>query len=118
MTDKAKLCPFCKNEYNSGHTPDCYFRIRGKTEESRLKTWQTRPIEDALRVELTELRSELAALKKVRVDYCLWIPVDDPDTGVWASQCGNEFILEEGTPKGNGFIYCPYCGKVLKEEQT
>ena len=51
-------------------------------------------------------------------DYCLWIPVDDPDTSVWASQCGNEFILEEGTPKGNGFIYCPYCGEVLKEEQT
>ena len=51
-------------------------------------------------------------------EHCLWIPVGDFDENVWASQCGNEFVLEEGTPVTNGFKFCVWCGKTLKEEMT
>ena len=50
--------------------------------------------------------------------HCLWIPVGNFDENVWASQCGKEFVLEEGTPVTNGFKFCVWCGKPLKEEMT
>ncbi len=33
----------------------------------------------------------------------------------WVTSCGDEFILNEGAPKENGFKYCPYCGDKIKE---
>ncbi len=33
----------------------------------------------------------------------------------WWPDCGNELVLVEGTPSDNGMIYCPYCGKKIKE---
>jgi len=38
---------------------------------------------------------------------CLW--TEDPD-GYWATQCGNAFCLEDGTPEDNRMEFCPYCG--------
>ena len=51
-------------------------------------------------------------------DVCEW--VKEPE-GVftyensWITSCGDEFILTEDTPVGNGMKYCCYCGKELRE---
>lgn len=58
------------------------------------------------------------ARMRIPQDHCLWIPVDDEYDIVWESQCGKTFVLEEGTPVTNGFKFCVWCGKPLKEEMT
>jgi predicted nucleic acid-binding Zn ribbon protein len=46
---------------------------------------------------------------------CNWIYDDDEDC--WNTSCGNEFTLNEGTPRDNRMVYCPYCGAKIKEER-
>ena len=58
------------------------------------------------------------ARMRIPKDYCLWIPVDNYESNIWASQCGKEFVLEEGTPESNDFKFCVWCGKPLKEERV
>lgn len=60
---ELKRCPFCGNEFNHGHKSDCYFRVRGKDDESREKAWQNRPLEDKLQAEIERLKEEISALK-------------------------------------------------------
>jgi len=40
---------------------------------------------------------------------CAWYDPGDSD-GMFETQCGNAFNFNDGGPKDNGFIYCPYCG--------
>lgn len=54
-----------------------------------------------------------------------WIDRDDVHYGwnTWqCSVCGDEFILEEGTPDVNGYNFCPNCGadmrKLSKESES
>jgi hypothetical protein len=35
--------------------------------------------------------------------------------GVWDTDCGKAFVLDEGGPEDNGMIYCCYCSKTLVE---
>jgi hypothetical protein len=46
---------------------------------------------------------------------CIWIEHFDPD--YWQTGCGNEFQIIDSTPKENGMVYCPFCGKKIKEEK-
>jgi hypothetical protein len=52
-----------------------------------------------------------------RVDECEWINEGDLDynDGRWMTSCGNDFLLNEGSPTENKMSHCCYCGKVLKE---
>lgn len=43
---------------------------------------------------------------------CEW--AQDID-GVWQTECGNMFCIDEGTPQENQLNYCPYCGKHLMQ---
>ena len=43
---------------------------------------------------------------------CTWIENED---GVYETNCGNLFAFNDGTPSENGFAFCPYCGRELKE---
>lgn len=48
-----------------------------------------------------------------------WIDCDDKYYGwnMWAcSACGEEFILEEGTPDMNEYNFCPNCGADMRGE--
>ena len=48
-----------------------------------------------------------------------WIDRDDVHYGwnTWqCSVCGDEFILEEGTPDVNGYNFCPNCGADMRGE--
>lgn len=42
---------------------------------------------------------------------CKW--EEDDDYGYWDTSCGEQFVLEAGTPKENNMNYCCYCGKEL-----
>lgn len=47
-------------------------------------------------------------------DKCTWS--DDRD-GSWFSDCRQVFIFTEEGPIGNGFAFCPFCGKPIAEDQ-
>jgi hypothetical protein len=47
-------------------------------------------------------------------DKCEW--TFDEIEECWNTSCGEGFWLETGTPKENGFEYCPYCGRELVEK--
>jgi len=50
---------------------------------------------------------------------CIWKEEKGIDTtGDYTTTCGNMFSIIEGNPKDNGFRYCPYCSKVIKEQET
>ena len=64
-----------------------------------------------------------AGYEVVRVDDILALPTAEPKTGEWVEvedyngdihyqcdQCGDEFILIDGTPKDNNYHFCPNCG--------
>jgi hypothetical protein len=52
-------------------------------------------LEDAIAVGEAELRP------------CHWTE----DEGMWATSCGNAFMLNDGTPTDNNMKFCCYCGK-------
>lgn len=44
---------------------------------------------------------------------CNW---REDDEGNWHTDCGNIFVLIEGTPAQNGLRFCGYCGQLLCEQ--
>ena len=46
---------------------------------------------------------------------CTWAYDDLYD--YWETSCGESFIITEGDPKENKMIYCPFCGKPIKEKK-
>jgi hypothetical protein len=42
---------------------------------------------------------------------CHW-KYDDID-GCWNADCGNAFVLEDGSPADNHMRFCSYCGRIL-----
>jgi len=41
---------------------------------------------------------------------CVWRENSDY---CWDTSCGEEFIINEGTPKQNKMKYCCYCGGII-----
>ena len=46
-------------------------------------------------------------------DLCEW-KLEDEETNLYLTGCQQRQLIFEGTPKENGYIYCPYCGKKIK----
>jgi hypothetical protein len=46
-------------------------------------------------------------------ETCLWEYNNDYD--YWQTSCCQDFTINEGTPKGNGFKFCYHCGKKIQE---
>lgn len=42
-------------------------------------------------------------------DRCQW----QEDGEAWATQCGEYFQIENGTPGDNRMMFCPYCGRPI-----
>jgi len=42
---------------------------------------------------------------------CHWAETEEG--AYWATGCDGAFTIIDGTPKDNGMIYCPYCGKKI-----
>lgn len=45
-------------------------------------------------------------------DKCNWEIDDD---GIYETGCANAFFCDSGTIVENDFVFCPYCGKPIKE---
>ena len=45
---------------------------------------------------------------------CDWVP-DADDCRAFETTCGNAFVLNDGDPRTNGVLFCPYCGGKLKQ---
>ena len=68
-----------------------------------------RPIRDALAMLLQDSGTP---------GYCEWVqedPFGSGDSCIWQTECGHEFVFDEGTPSDNGAEFCLYCGKKLVE---
>ena len=50
-------------------------------------------------------------------ETCTWTQQDHYESGWWASDCGHEFVFEEGEPLSSEFRFCCFCGKALVEER-
>lgn len=87
--NKSKACPFCGSESGDGHKDTCYFRI-GTT-----KSYNTRPIEDALRSELKEWKADAERLAK-----CLHPEVPMINTGI------DYMVFELCEKFGYGAVMC------------
>ena len=49
-------------------------------------------------------------------EECQWLISQSREEGdIWQTDCGNEFVFNEGTPSYNGAKFCCYCGKKLVE---
>jgi hypothetical protein len=59
--------------------------------------------------------SVLPALLKGGNMECIWTQ-DDEDSNTYSTDCGECFEITDGTPKDNGFKFCFYCGKQIKQE--
>ena len=46
-------------------------------------------------------------------DVCKW-KLEDEETNLYLTGCQQRQLIFEGTPKENGYRYCPYCGKKIK----
>ena len=63
---------------------------------------------------VAEVEGTIAALETRHV--CEWIEDSGYNMGnVWNTECGEDFQPETGTPVGNRFAFCPYCGGKLVE---
>jgi len=46
---------------------------------------------------------------------CTWTYDDLYD--YWETSCGESFIITEGDPKENKMVFCPFCGRLIKEKK-
>ena len=47
---------------------------------------------------------------------CTWTYDEDLDT--WDTECGESFVVTNGTPAENKMRFCPYCGSPIIEEMN
>lgn len=47
-------------------------------------------------------------------DRCQW----QEDGEAWATQCGDYFQIENGTPEDNRMVFCPHCGRPIRADDT
>lgn len=60
----------------------------------------------------------MATRKRViRNKECTWSQIQ-ADSDCWGASCGNEFTLNDGTPKDNNMKFCCYCGGVLSQRKA
>lgn len=105
--ESDKDCPLCGAIVrNARPAPDATVlgealrEIEGLTNEHSGGPW-TNDINHIARTAL--LRSEPR--------LCTWTEDDD---GNWGTSCGDTYCMEAGTPRENGYAYCPNCGSRIK----
>ena len=57
---------------------------------------------------IQDIRSAIKALERP----CTW---QEDEDGVYDTDCGNRFIVSEGTPAENSMEFCPYCAHRIKD---
>ena len=44
---------------------------------------------------------------------CAW--TEQEEGAYWSTECKHKFTFYDGSPKGNEFKHCPFCGGKIKE---
>ena len=52
--------------------------------------------------------------EEISDDVCKW-KLEDKEANLYLTGCQQRQLIFEGTPKENGYRYCPYCSKKIKE---
>ena len=72
------------------------------------------------RESIERIVSNLLADDVVEVRHGRWIPSDmgggEPDEAYVCSECGEPWVLNDGTPEENNMRYCPACGARMDKE--
>lgn len=69
---------------------------------------------DAIEIVLMHLcETEIVKQGGVSDDVCEW-KLEDEEANLYLTGCQQRQLIFEGTPKENGYRYCPYCGKKIK----
>ena len=60
------------------------------------------------------LRERLAPEQRPLINppACTW--THDDDEGSWDAECGERWVITNGTPEENNFRFCPGCGRTVK----
>jgi len=64
------------------------------------------------------MEADLSLSPPTEPEECEWVqedPFGSGDSCIWQTDCGHEFVFDEGTPSDNGAKWCLYCGKKLVE---
>ena len=109
MSKELKACPFCGGEAENDfgfkcHDTETYFYVvclKCGAEAIGYKT-------DA---------EAIAAWNRRYVNKCTWA-VGNEDTGLYNTECGQAFVLNDGTLKDNKMMFCCYCGGELMESES
>ena len=64
--------------------------------------------------EINRLKAELAEKEE---EFCEW-EVWDEEANCYHTSCENAHFFVDGSPKDNKYVFCPYCGRKLKEVQA
>ena len=46
-------------------------------------------------------------------DSCEW-NLEDKEANLYVTECEQRQLIFEGTPKENGYVFCPYCGRKIE----
>lgn len=60
---------------------------------------------------LRKREEELEGVMMIK-EYCTW-KQDYEGASLYESACGNVFEFNHEGVEENGFLYCPYCGKII-----
>lgn len=55
----------------------------------------------------------MARTKKYPAVKCVWKVDQHSDS--WDTDCANKFQFSDGGPTANGFEFCPYCGRLIRQ---
>lgn len=86
---------------------------------NRLKEWDTKDKTEKALYNFTLNRiNEQPTIQPVRHGH--WETIDgwDGDELYRCSECGDMFVLIDGTPKDNNYWFCPNCGADMRGEQN
>ena len=64
------------------------------------------------------MEADLSLSPPTEPEECEWVqedPFGSGDSCIWQTDCGHEFVFDEGTPSDNGAKWCLYCCKKLVE---
>ena len=45
----------------------------------------------------------------MKICKCIW----KKEENCWSTDCGNKFVVNDGSPGENGMVYCPFCARVI-----
>lgn len=57
-----------------------------------------------------------AELEEKEEEFCEWEPWDE-EANCYHTSCENAHFFVDGSPKDNKHVFCPYCGRKIKEVQ-